>query len=58
MLLVDTAKNVALDALFPTGTGTDRCYLGIHTDYHATGSNLRVNLPSLPACTAARKRSG
>ena len=40
MLLVDTAKNVALDALFPTGTGTDRCYLSAHTDYSATGTNL------------------
>jgi hypothetical protein len=40
MFLSDAAKGVALDALFPTGTGTDRCYLGIHTDYSATGANL------------------
>jgi hypothetical protein len=40
MFLTDTAKSVALDALFPTGTGTDRCYLGAHTDYSATGANL------------------
>lgn len=39
-MLVDSAVNAALDALFPTGTGTDRCYLSAHTDYHATGSNL------------------
>lgn len=40
MFLTDTAKGVALDALFPTGTGTNRCYLSAHTDYSATGSNL------------------
>jgi hypothetical protein len=40
MFLTDAAKGVALDALFPTGTGTDRCYLGANTDYSATGTNL------------------
>jgi hypothetical protein len=39
-MLTDAAKNAALDALFPTGTGTDRCYLSAHTDYSATGTNL------------------
>jgi hypothetical protein len=40
MFLTDTAKGIALDALFPTGTGTDRCYLGAHTAYSASGANL------------------
>ncbi len=40
MFLTDAAKGVALDALFPTGTGTDRCYLSAHTAYSATGASL------------------
>lgn len=40
MFLTDAAKGVALDALFPTGTGTDRCYLSAHTDYSASGASL------------------
>ena len=40
MFLTDAAKAVALDALFPTGTGTDRCYLSAHTAYSATGASL------------------
>lgn len=40
MFLTDAAKNTALDALFPTGTGTTRCYLSAHTDYSATGASL------------------
>ena len=40
MFLTDAAKGVALDALFPTGTGPHRCALGTHTDYSASGANL------------------
>ncbi len=40
MFLTDAAKGVALDALFPTGTGTDRCYLSAHTGYSASGASL------------------
>jgi hypothetical protein len=40
MFLTDAAKGVALDALFPTGTGTDRCYLSAHSAYSATGASL------------------
>lgn len=39
-MLIDATYNAMLDAAFPTGTGTDRCYLSAHTDYHATGGNL------------------
>lgn len=39
-MLTDATINAMLDALFPTGVGTDRCYLSAHTDYSATGANL------------------
>jgi|JI10StandDraft_1071094.scaffolds.fasta_scaffold781516_1 hypothetical protein len=40
MFITDATANAMLDAIFPTGTGTDRAYLSIHTDYSATGSNI------------------
>jgi len=42
MFLTDTSKNTMLNALFPTGTGTSRCYLSAHTAYSATGANIHV----------------
>lgn len=39
-MLTDATVNAMLDAIFPTGTGTDRCYLSAHTDYDAAGGNL------------------
>ena len=55
MFLTDAFKNSSLDLMFPTGTGTDRCYLGIHTDYSATGANLHG---SVTAGTWAAASSG
>jgi hypothetical protein len=40
MYLTDTTKNAALDAICPTGTGTNRAYLSAHTAYSATGASL------------------
>lgn len=39
-MLTDATIHAMLDAVFPTGTGTDRCYLSAHTDYSATGANM------------------
>lgn len=54
-MLTDASVNAMLDALFPTGTGTDRCYLSAHTDYSATGSNLHGS-KSAGAWAAASSR--
>jgi hypothetical protein len=55
-MLTDAAVNIALDALFPTGTGTDRCYLSAHTDYSATGASLHGS-KTAGAWAAAASRS-
>ena len=39
-MLTDDVVNAMLDYKFPTGTGTDRCYLSVHSAYSATGANL------------------
>lgn len=55
-MLTDAAVNAMLDALMPTGTGTDRCYLSAHTDYSATGTNLHGS-KTAGAWAAASSRS-
>lgn len=57
-MLVDAAIHAMLDALFPTGTGTDRCYLSLHTDYHATGSNMHGSKVAGAWAAAAGRAKG
>ncbi|MCC6197730.1 MAG: hypothetical protein IT518_25045 [Burkholderiales bacterium] len=52
-MITDAIYNAALDAVFKTGTGTDRLYLSLHTDYSATGANLAAGSSKTAAQWAA-----
>jgi hypothetical protein len=55
-MLTDTTVEAMLNNQFPTGTGTDRCYLSAHTDYSATGASLH-GAKTAGAWAAAASRS-
>lgn len=55
-MLTDATVNAMLDALFPTGTGTDRCYLSTHSAYSASGANL-LGAKTAGAWAAASSRA-